>query len=166
MSSRNRWEAIREIVRLRDLRDKGVISDKDFQNLKKQQQLILGGQPIQGDDQQKEEFLKAGRLDLELLDLGQGLAGNLRVDHVDASVGSPFAREPKLEREEMEPRSEYADRMEHWARGRGGLRGSVRMPRTRPGRRRSGITDFYFCSTCLTRVGKTARFCENCGLQL
>jgi len=184
-----------EIERLADLRDKGVISDKDFQNLKKQL--------IQGDDLQKQETLgddlwadaaqpRRGPDDSDRTERRGSLPGSVRRDDVywDERVREYRAGVLDLRPLEAEERgfpgdSRRAD-TEPPRTPRGGLPGSVRSPsyllpeeppRKRPDQlaefrtppissRNRGYVEVYYCANCNKRVGKTAKFCKNCGLQL
>ena len=190
-----------EIERLADLRDKGVISDKDFQNLKKKL--------IQGADLEKQETLAdfetwARQHEGEQLGptIGAGAFGSRRRDDYDweerkrvrdyRAVGDRRGwalRQLEAEERGFPGDSRRAD-TEPPRTPRGGLPGSVRSPsyllpeeppRKRPdqlaefrtGRvhppissRNRGYVEVYYCANCNKRVGKTAKFCKNCGLQL
>ncbi len=167
-----------EIERLADLRDKGVISDKDFQNLKKQL--------IQGDDLQKQETLgddlwadaAQPRRGPDDSDWGGwpgrrgGLPGSVRRDDVDWDERVREYRAGVLDLRPLEAEergfpgdSRRAD-TEPPRTPRGGLRGSVREPPSPISSRNRGYVEVYYCANCNKRVGKTAKFCKNCGLQL
>jgi len=133
-----------EIERLADLRDKGVISDKDFQNLKKQL--------IQGDVMPAE--VQAGRFSGDVVTVEpsdfpprRGFMGSVRAPDYDF----PFDPTP-VEPSYIPPRR--------------GLMGSVRTPPSPISSRNRGYVEVYYCANCNKRVGKTAEFCKNCGLQL
>ena len=179
-----------EIERLADLRDEGVISDKDFQNLKKQL--------IQGDDLQKQETLgddlwadaAQPRRGPDDSDWGGwpgrrgGLPGSVRRSDDDWEEGvrqiraQGFVLKPLAAEERGFPGDSRRADTEPPLFHRGGLRGSVKEPpRKRPdlldefrtppiSSRNRGYVEVYYCANCNKRVGKTAKFCKNCGLQL
>ena len=166
-----------EIERLADLRDKGVISDKDFQNLKKKL--------IQGADLEKQETLAdfetwARQHEGEQLGptIGAGAFGSRRRDDYDweerkrvrdyRAVGDRRGwalRQLEAEERGFPGDSRRAD-TEPPRTPRGGLPGSVREPPSPISSRNRGYVEVYYCANCNKRVGKTAKFCKNCGLQL
>ena len=144
LMSVRRWAGVpEEIERLADLRDKGVISDKDFQNLKKQL--------IQGDVMPAE--VQAGRFSGDVVTVEpsdfpprRGLMGSVRTpvrDRRDFSFDPTPSPLPRR-----------------------GLMGSVKRPPSPISSRNRGYVEVYYCANCNKRVGKTAKFCKNCGLQL
>jgi hypothetical protein len=162
-----------EIERLADLRDKGVISDKDFQNMKKQ--LIQGdGLPAQRAAEDRPTRFRLGGLSRAALLRGAAAEASWRANQEVRDIrewgglmGSVRAPDRPIRRSfDPTPVEPSGGTTTPSAYPRRGLMGSVKRPPSPISSRNRGYVEVYYCANCNKRVGKTARFCKNCGLQL
>ena len=159
LMSVRRWAGVlEEIERLADLRDKGVISDKDFQNLKKQ---LIQGDVLPGQSHLTTQRAEAERLfndwdSVERFPSRQGgLRGSVR-ERPDPEFWQRLAEPTPVEPSYIKKSPPTLPRM----------MGSFRQPPSPISSRNRGYVEVYYCANCNKRVGKTAKFCKNCGLQL